>query len=163
MLSLFDSLTEDLDEVAHDALREAMRRLKVRVEPRIEWKNYRVTAGRAYMRDNLICLSKRILDTPAKVRETVIHEYAHLYVFERYGPAARPHGREWRKVMQLFGLRPDAFHAYDCERNSMTPKFFLVCERCGESFGRVRPLKRFRAYFHVGCGGRLSRKKRETQ
>ena len=44
---------------------------------RIAWRSYRVAAGKAYFNDRLIGLSSRLLDTEEKVRDTLVHEYAH--------------------------------------------------------------------------------------
>ena len=38
--------------------------------------------------------------------ETVPHEVAHFVVYSRYRRRMRPHGPEWREVMQLFGVPP---------------------------------------------------------
>lgn len=36
--------------------------------------------------------------------QTVPHEVAHYVVFHRHGRRAKPHGREWKQVMQDFGV-----------------------------------------------------------
>lgn len=158
MLSLFDALETDLGTVAEDAVRQGMRQLRMSGEVRIQWRRYRVSAGRAYLRQGLICLSKALLDTPAKVRETALHELAHIYVFRKHGYKARAHGAQWRKVMERLGVTPSIYHSYSCERKAVAPKFFIACGSCGEEIGRFRPLKGNRIYFHVGCGGKLVRK-----
>lgn len=163
MLSLFDDLRDDLAAIALEALSDGVACLRMKEAPTVEWRNYSVTAGRAYMKDNLICLSKRLLDSPSKVRETVLHELAHIYVFRKHGSRAKPHGREWRHTMQRLGLTPNVYHNYACERKHQQPKFFLECKACGASFGRIRPLKRNRIYLHVGCGGVLRKKEFEAK
>lgn len=43
---------------------------------------------------------------------TLIHEFAHLLAFEKYGRAIKPHGREWKHTFQylmLPFLRPEIF------------------------------------------------------
>jgi len=37
-----------------------------------------------------------------KYLNVVTHEFAHLVVYEKYSQAA-PHGKEWQRVMQIFG------------------------------------------------------------
>ncbi|MFN8139696.1 MAG: SprT-like domain-containing protein [Fimbriimonadales bacterium] len=144
-----------LEAVAACALEEATRLLPMQGSPKIVWKNYRSTAGRAYLYENTICLSKRILTDETRVRETVLHEYAHLFVFERYGHRAKPHGREWKLAMRKLGVKADVTHDYEYQRNSVTPKHAYPCEKCGELIHRVRPLRWGQMYLHVGCGGRI--------
>ncbi len=38
------------------------------------------------------------------IEQTVPHEVAHYVVFHMEGSAAKPHGKEWRRVMADFGL-----------------------------------------------------------
>jgi SprT protein len=47
---------------------------------------------------------------------TVPHEVAHLIAFLRYGPRIRPHGAEWRAIMEQFGATPERCHRYDLSR-----------------------------------------------
>lgn len=148
-------LETDLDAIAHDAVRQGMARLRMSGKVRIVWKNYPATAGVAHCGSDVICLSKRLLDTPAKVRDTALHELAHIYVFRVYGSKARGHGREWRKTMERLGLKPNIYHDYPCERRKLAPKFYLLCESCRLEIPRVRPLKENTNYFHPGCGGRF--------
>lgn len=145
----------DLHEFALGALKEAKAVLPMNGTPTIAWRNYRVTAGKAFLRDNLICLSKPLLTTPVRVRDTVLHEYAHLYVHEQCGFSAKPHGKEWRSAMRLLGLEPEVTHKYDCHRREARAKHAYPCERCGEIIHRMRPLRWGQKYVHVGCGGRI--------
>lgn len=52
---------------------------------------------------------------------TVPHEVAHLVARRVYhaaiaatGKKMRPHGKEWKEVMELFKLTPKVTHSYDC-------------------------------------------------
>jgi len=150
---------EGTDTCVQNALKEAALVCPLKREVAVRWKNYPVTAGRAYLRESLICLSTSILTTPERVRETLLHEYAHLVVFERSGPKARPHGREWRGVMQTLGLAPCVTHSYDCVRRTRPKPYAVRCESCGARLPRARPLNRSRLYKHVGCGGRIRMEK----
>lgn len=111
--------------------------------------------------ENRICLSALLLTSDERVRETLLHEYAHLVVYHRFGRRAKPHGPEWRAVMNALGLSPERTHSYP-PLPTPKPRRTLIyrCARCGEEIPRVRPLKRGRAYYHVKCGGaiRLNRK-----
>ena len=61
--------------------------------------------------------------------DVVPHEMAHWLVRHLSdGHKARPHGREWRTVMeQLFGLEARVTHSFDTGRASPTPH----CYQCG--------------------------------
>jgi predicted SprT family Zn-dependent metalloprotease len=63
------------------------------------------------------------------IHQIVGHETAHLIVYAVYGahkkvPAKNdagyaykrvmPHGKEWKYVMQVLDLQPDAYHSLDC-------------------------------------------------
>lgn len=55
------------------------------------------------------------------LEHTVAHEVAHHVVFELHGRdvkkrRVRPHGREWRAVMALFGVPAEVRHSYDLTR-----------------------------------------------
>lgn len=145
---------EDLFLFAQEALQEGMQLAQIRIEVKIEWRNYPVTAGMAYY-PNTIKLSKKILKTKKQVRETVLHEYAHLVVYDRWGDQAMPHGEEWREVMILFGLNPQVTHDYECQRRTVKKPYSCKCQRCGYEIKRAKPLMRNRIYTHVGCGGRM--------
>jgi SprT protein len=50
------------------------------------------------------------------IAETVPHEVAHVVAFVRYGHRIRPHGPEWRAIMEQFGATPERCHRYDLSR-----------------------------------------------
>lgn len=146
---------------AERALRHAHAVFPLPKPPTVEWKRYPVTAGRAYPMENRICLSALLLTSEERVRETLLHEYAHLVVYHRFGRKPRPHGEEWKRVMTALGVSPERTHNY-APLPTSKPRRTLIyrCARCGEEIPRVRPLKRGRAYYHVKCGGsvRLNRR-----
>jgi predicted SprT family Zn-dependent metalloprotease len=144
-------------DTAHDwaveALRSAFATMPTRRIPRMTWANYPTTAGRAFFREFEIRLSNQVLQTPEQVHDTVLHEYAHLVVFEKFGTKAKPHGSEWRAVMRQLGLSPTVTHDYPVEKRQMATRYIYRCDLCGFILRRVRPFKRNRIYSHVGCGG----------
>ncbi|MCL6623788.1 MAG: SprT-like domain-containing protein [Fimbriimonadales bacterium] len=144
---------EELDAIAHQLLERARAILPVRRKVRIEWRNYPITAGRAYVDEGLICLSKPLLTTPRRVKDTVLHEYAHIYVYERWGDAARAHGPEWREAMRYLGLPPEVTHEYLIKRRRKP--YAYVCQKCGAKFHRSRALTETSWYRHQNCGGRI--------
>ncbi|MFQ3786150.1 SprT-like domain-containing protein [Halomonas sp. A29] len=68
------------------------------------------------------------------LREVVPHEMAHWLVRHLSdGRHARPHGREWRTVMErLFGLKASVTHSFDTRRASPMPYRYLCA--CQEHF-----------------------------
>jgi SprT protein len=142
---------------AVDALRAGFAIMPTRKLPRMTWANYPTTAGRALFREFEIRLSRQVLQTPEQIRDTVLHEYAHLVVFEKFGVKAKPHGTEWRAVMRQLGLAPTVTHDYPVEKRKMATRHIYRCEVCGYILRRVRPLKRNRVYSHIGCGGVFAR------
>lgn len=145
----------DRDVAAQEALTFGLERHPLERQVAVEWRNYKVTAGRAYLDGYRICLSAHLLNTYERVRETFLHEFAHLVAFERWGRGIKPHGPEWRRVMGSLGLTPDATHSYECTIKRRARPFSFRCEACGEILTRTRPLKPRRIYRHVGCGGRI--------
>jgi len=48
------------------------------------------------------------------LKTVVPHEVAHIIVFQIYGSAVKPHGKEWQAVMlKVYGLYPDRTHTFD--------------------------------------------------
>jgi SprT protein len=68
---------------------------------------FRSSLGNCRPTQGDIRLSSVLLDSPQEVFEEVLcHELAHMVAFELYGPAAKPHGREWKALMQQAGYAP---------------------------------------------------------
>jgi predicted SprT family Zn-dependent metalloprotease len=144
-----------LAAVAEEVLNEAMARHPLRYVPQIKWKKLRVSAGLAYYRSGSIGLSTLILDTPEKLRQTLLHEYAHLLAVERHGRKAANHGVHWKQAMLDLGIEPKVRHRYECVRNTPRQKVTYRCQRCGTNIERSRKLPRGRKYVHASCGGGL--------
>jgi predicted SprT family Zn-dependent metalloprotease len=67
----------------------------------------RVSLGLYYSRSREIRIADFLFDGPASLlQEVVCHEFAHAAVDERFGRAVRPHGPEWRCLMQRAGFEP---------------------------------------------------------
>lgn len=59
--------------------------------------------------------------------ETVPHELAHLVVYRRYGRSAKPHGKQWRALMELFGVPARACHNLPTEPTRRLRRFAYRC------------------------------------
>lgn len=141
--------------MAEGLLAEAMARFPLSYTPVLKWKKLRVSAGMAYYRTGTIGLSSLILDTPEKVRLTLLHEYAHLLAVDRHGRKAANHGPLWKQAMLDLGLEPKVRHNYECVRNTRRQRVTYRCQRCGAMIERSRRLPRNRRYMHAQCGGGL--------
>lgn len=147
--------------VAEAALNEAASRFPLSYQPRVVWRGYRVTAGIAYYRTGIIGLSAFVLKSPEAVRETLLHEYAHLLAVDRHGPSAANHGPAWQRAMHDLGVSPTVKHTYDVERNVSRQRVTYVCVRCGTAIVRTRRLRKTHRYVHTDCGGSLRLQKVE--
>lgn len=64
------------------------------------------------------------------LRRTVPHEVAHIIARRLFGKKIKPHGPEWRQVMQLFGAEAARCHNYDVSRSSQrkVKRFSYRCD-----------------------------------
>ncbi len=144
-----------LEQFAANLLAELCERYPMGYVPRLEWRGFRVSAGLAYYRIGTIALSNRVLKTEAQIRDTLVHEYAHLLAVHRHGPRAAGHGQPWRQAMIDLGAEPKVRHTYEVERNQARQKVTYRCSLCGKAFLRGRRFPKRVRYLHVGCGGEL--------
>lgn len=144
-----------LAELAEAILDDLCASFPLGYRPAIVWKNLRVTAGIAYYGAGSIGLSRIVLQTGEQLRDTLIHEYAHLLAVARHGPKGAGHGPPWRLAMIELGQEPKVRHSYAVRRNEKRQEVGYACRRCGHVVVRTRRLPRGRRYFHVGCGGFL--------
>ena len=82
------------------------------------------TAGQAWPERNLLRLNKVLLEENRQhyLEHTLGHEVAHLIAEKVYGKKIRPHGMEWKYVMeQVFNLPANRTHSYDIRRASKRP------------------------------------------
>lgn len=77
-------------------------------------------AGEAHYFFNRINISKHYLaeHTERILNITVPHEICHLYVGKYFPRAKQHHGREFRYLMNLLGLRGDTYHDMKLETNA---------------------------------------------
>ncbi|MFP4560053.1 MAG: SprT-like domain-containing protein [Thiohalorhabdus sp.] len=112
-----DALQQRVRTLVEERLTQAERHFARKIpRPEIRFDLTGKTAGQAerggaFVRFNTVLLRENPEDFLAR---TVPHEVAHVVVARVYGPATRPHGREWKAVMRdLFGADPTRCHQYD--------------------------------------------------
>jgi len=116
----------------------------------VSWNSrMRTAAGRAFAREWRIELNPRLQDLPgdsrdAELRNTFLHELAHLVAFARVGrKRIAPHGPEWRQACHDLGIPgEDRCHALDFEPRRLAKRFSYACPACGVVILRVRRLRR---------------------
>lgn len=109
--------------------------------------------GRPVVRYNEVLLAE---NREHFINQTIPHEVAHVVVMSLYGRKARPHGREWRSVMGLFGAEPARCHQYDTSR-SVARHHVRYPYRCGCREHQLTAIRRRRMaagqqYYCRGCG-----------
>lgn len=64
------------------------------------------------------------------MKETVVHEIAHLVARNVYGANIKPHGVEWKTVMRKLGYEPETTHTMECAsaRQGSTYKYKCNCD-----------------------------------
>lgn len=90
--------------------------------------------------------------------ETVPHEVAHVAVHRLYGRRVRPHGPEWKALMQAFGVPADTCHKLPVTPARRLRQFRYACG-CDEPAWltsiRHRRAQNGTAYLCRRCGERL--------
>lgn len=143
----------DFETLANALLDELCASHPMAARPSLVWKSLRVSAGIAYTRRNAIALSRIVLVSEEAVRDTLIHEYAHLLAVHRHGAAGAGHGPAWRQAMHDLGVEPKVYHRYQVERNQKRQVVTYQCTKCGRLIERSRRLPKRRKYMHSDCGG----------
>lgn len=92
--------------------------------------------------------------------QTVPHEVAHIVARALFGLNIKPHGPEWKAVMQFFGADLDRCHSYDTSVSSTRRlrRFPYACG-CREyklTSIRHNRIKAGQVYLCMNCGAALS-------
>lgn len=116
----------------------------------VTWNSrMRSTAGRAFWPEGKIELNPKLTDFSAEeVRNTMLHELAHLLAYARAGrKRIKAHGSEWRQACCDLGI-PDerATHNLPLPSREMARQWRYTCPACKEAIERVRKMKRY-----AGC------------
>jgi len=119
---------------------------------------YRVKAGQRVIRYNPYVFSKYFDDN---FNETIPHEVAHYVTDVLYGlKTLRPHGSEWKSVMQVFGVAANRTANYDLaglpKRNFRKFVYHCGCQNFELTSRRHNKILRgIGHYLCRDCGGKL--------
>ena len=95
-----------------------------------EFDRAKVRMGAAHYNARKITLSSALVQRAEEstVRNTVLHEIAHVLSYLRYGPDGKGHGRKWKMVAREIGCSGDRCHTED---TSAGAKYKMSCPGCG--------------------------------
>jgi len=133
----------------------------VRIEPVISFDLKGQAAGQANYRENKIRFNRQLLEKYAGefVDQTVPHEFAHLVAYQKFGRRIRPHGMEWKRVMEAFGVTPTRTHNFDVSPTRRLKRFHYRCHCSGSDYQlssiRHNRIQRGRIYLCRKCGSAL--------
>lgn len=102
--------------------------------PIIEFEDMGRVAGRAFYWKNLIKFSPTLFKENVEdfTKRTIVHECGHIIAHKVYPNLKRPHGPEWKKVMQMLGAQDiGRCHSYDTSsvvRKYHVRKFKYKCD-----------------------------------
>lgn len=112
----------------------------------VAWNSrMRSTAGRAFWPEGRIELNPKLVDFSAEeVRNTMLHELAHLLAYSRAGrKKIMAHGAEWAQACCDLGIPNErATHHLPLPSRQMVRKWRYTCPVCGDVIDRVRKMKR---------------------
>ena len=119
---------------------------------------YRVKANQKVIRYNPFIFAKYFTDN---FNETIPHEVAHYVTDELYGlRQIRPHGNEWKAVMQVFGVEARRTANYDLsgipQRQHKTYTYQCACQRYELTSRRHNKIRRGAGHYLCrACGDKL--------
>lgn len=85
------------------------------IPPTISYDVRGLKAGVAYLRRNEVRFNSVLLQENGLlfIQQVVPHEFAHLLVYQHFGNV-RPHGKEWKMMMQeVLGVPAEIYHGFD--------------------------------------------------
>jgi predicted SprT family Zn-dependent metalloprotease len=147
--------SQELERAALTLIENLVARHPLGYKPRLIWRPFRTTAGQADWSKGTISLGVGVIDCQEKLRDTVLHEYAHLLAVQRKGEEGRGHSPAWRQAMKDLGVPADVKHNYACRPNKRRQVVLYGCSKCHREFVRSRQLSPRKSFYHLGCGGRI--------
>ena len=133
----------DLERTARELLR-ANGANRIATQLRVEWNSrLKTSAGRADYRQKLISLNPRLLEHPAEIDRTLLHELAHLLAQFRVGRRrVLPHGEEWQQACRDLGIADEKrCHNLPFPARQYVARFIYRCPNCRQEFPRVRRVR----------------------
>lgn len=95
-------------------------------------KNHRIRLNEQLLMDNFQFF----------IDDTIPHEIAHIVTFIVWDRKIRPHGKEWKSVMENFGVTPKRTHSLDITKVARnTKKFKWKCD-CNTHYVGMRKHKK---------------------
>lgn len=90
--------------------------------------------------------------------QTVPHEVAHAVIYQLHGSRCRPHGPEWRALMQALGVKARVCHELPAQPSRRLQRYRYVC-RCRQPVWltsiRHRRVQKGTVYVCRTCSSRL--------
>ncbi|MBN6080186.1 SprT family zinc-dependent metalloprotease [Aggregatibacter actinomycetemcomitans] len=128
--------------------------------PQINYELKGSKAGLAYLQENTIKFNRTLLleNTEEFIHQVVLHELAHLVVYQHYG-RVQPHGKEWQFVMtEIFHLPAEVCHQFDLTSvQGKTFAYRCACQTHQLSIRRHNKIQRDgTVYFCRKCKTRLN-------
>ena len=117
-------------------------------EPTIKMDLTGASAGGCWAKKKLIRFNITLMMENKEdfIKNTVPHEVAH-YVTDILAPECKPHGREWKAIMKLFGVLPVIYHNYETTNVRRVKKPYLYKCSCRDHY--LSKLKHKRAMHGV--------------
>ncbi|EAQ65893.1 putative SprT protein [Marinomonas sp. MED121] len=106
--------------------------------PKIALNQRGSAAGTAYLQRHEVRFNQAMYeqDPQGFIRTVVPHEVAHIFVYQHYGKGVKPHGKEWKFVMEyVFGVKAERTHNFDVVRSGK--EFLYLCD-CSEHSLTIR-------------------------
>ena len=133
----------------------------VYVDPEISYDLRGQAAGQTRYTKNKIRFNRHLLEkyTAEFVEQTVPHEFAHLVAYKKFGRSIKPHGMEWKRVMEALGVDPARTHNFDVSPTRRLKRFHYQCHCPGSDYQlssiRHNRILRGRVYLCRKCGSAL--------
>jgi len=117
---------------------------------KILWnRRMRSTAGRAFLYEAKVELNPRLLhldndlkESLSQVRQTLLHELAHLLAHHRHGRGIAAHGAEWKQACCDLGIPGESTtHQLNLPTRKHKKKWSYTCPHCLAIILRVRRMK----------------------
>lgn len=107
--------------------------------------------GRCYPERRLLSLNDALREMrDTEILEVLCHELAHIVAYECFGRDIKPHGKEWRELVQGVGFVPRTKYCGDLKLGTMRirsyppPRYLHRCMTCFAQRIARRPMNNWR-------------------